>query len=71
MLLIRSLAISIRIGFYYVCEKKLAMVSPKGNPETSGAKPHPQYRFRIGSSEYMMFPNMTQIIISRPYQVHP
>jgi hypothetical protein len=37
MLLIkRSPAIPIKIGFYYVCEKKLAMVSLKGNPETSG-----------------------------------
>jgi hypothetical protein len=72
MLLIkRSLAIPIRIGFYYVHEKKLAMVSPKGNPKTSGAKPHQQYRFRLGSSKYIMFPNMMQIIISRPYQVHP
>jgi hypothetical protein len=36
MLLIkRSPAIPIRIGFYYVHEKKLAMVSPKGNPKTS------------------------------------
>jgi hypothetical protein len=40
MLLIkRSPAIPIRTGFYYVHEKKLAVVSPKGNPETS--------RFRV------------------------